>query len=73
MHQYRDMASFSPKSKREYYGKGKRVEEDQKDQKNRKDYEKDKINSVIARNSNSEVDVYHHIIYGYQQKLIVLR
>lgn len=34
---------------------------------------KNKINSMIEESSNSETSIYYFKIYGYQQKLIVLR
>ena len=54
-------------------GKGKRGGEDRKGERSRESYQENKISLVIRENSSFETSVYHHIIYQYWQRLIVLR
>lgn len=62
-YQCRDFAPLGPKSRRLQYGKGQREEED---------YRGNEINLAVEEIGGSEPNIYHHIIYEYKQRLIVL-
>ena len=81
MYKYHDIISFSPKSRRAEYregqkgrddGKDKRGEENGRGERGRKSHCRNKVNLVVEESNGSKVSVYHHIIYWYYQKLIVL-
>ena len=76
-----NVAPLGPKSRKALYGEGQRGEEDKKDKRGRENgkdervgrgHHRNKVNPMVGESSGSEASVYHHIIYQYYQRLIVL-
>lgn len=73
VYQRHDIILFSFKSRRSQFEKVQKGEKEEKYQKSEKSHVEGKINPMIGKTVFSKINIYHHKIYGYQQKLVVLR
>lgn len=53
-------------------GKDKRGRENRRDERGKGGHCRNKVNLVVQQSSDSEISVYHHIIYRCYQELMIL-